>query len=64
MIINERLEEAKKAFKPHGHQEIKTHAVKRLTGLGISLKAYSKFLTLYFTFLELYYFLLKANVVG
>ena len=32
------LREAKKAFKPEDYQEIKMHAVRRLTELGISLR--------------------------
>ncbi len=38
LIINEALREAKKAFKPQHYQEIKMHAVKRLTELEISIK--------------------------
>ncbi|MCD6362210.1 MAG: hypothetical protein J7M38_15230 [Armatimonadetes bacterium] len=38
LIINEVLREAKKAFKPQDYQEIKMHAVKRLTELGIPIK--------------------------
>jgi DNA-binding transcriptional MerR regulator len=32
------LREAKKAFKPEDYQEIKMHALKRLTELGFALK--------------------------
>ena len=43
-IINEVLREAKKAFKPEDYQEIKMHAIRKLTELAIPIKELEEFL--------------------